>query len=209
MGRWKPPVEATENVASEPEVMPALPEEGGTVSMPEAVDDEAPPLDVPGDLTPWGIFLASLSAETRELVPEEELRASFEAVGKKARDARRQQLKAAAVAKAERQARHLAGLVTAEELSAEQLAERNNRRVRWTVQIPFMPETGGTLSDGLCIDGRTFYHGQEVETSWAEWRSCLSIIWNMRQHELDFKGESRLSSLRRMNAEGAVGVSVR
>src|SRR6185295_3175313 len=124
-GRWKPPIEAaTENAAPEPEIMPALPEEGGTVSMPEAVEDEAPPLDVPGDLTPWGIFLASLSAETRELVPEEELRASFEAVGKKARDARRQQLKAAAVAKAEAQARHLAGLTTAEQMAAEALAER-------------------------------------------------------------------------------------
>ncbi len=203
-----PEPDATPAPEPEIEVMPPMPDETGESVMP-VFEDEAPLLDVPADLTPWGIFLASLSAETRDLLDENELRDAFAKAEAEAREERRRKLKTALAAKAKLHARKEAGLVTPAELAAQELAERNNRKVRWTVQLPFVADTNGVAAEGLNIDGRPLYHGQEVETSWAEWRSCLSIIWNLRQHELDFKGESRLSSLRRMNVAQGTGMSVR
>lgn len=193
--------------APEIEIMPPMPDETGESVMPE-FEEEGPPLDVPADLTPWGVFLSSLSAETRELLDENELRDAFAKAQAEAREERRRHLKAAAAAKAKMQARQLAGLTTPEQRAQQELDERNNRKVRWKVQLPFVADTNGVAAEGLCIDGRTFHHGQDVETSWAEWRSALSIIWNLRQHELDFKGESRLSSLRRMNVAQGTKMSV-
>jgi hypothetical protein len=199
--------ESAPEPAPEIEIMPPMPDETGGSVMPE-FEDDGPPLDVPADLTPWGVFLSSLSAETRELLDENELRGAFETAAREAREERRRQLKTAAAAKAKMQARQLAGLTTPEQRAQQELDERNSRLVQWKVQLPFVADTNGVAAEGLTIDGERLYHGQDVKTTWAKWRSCLSIIWNLRQHELDFKGESRLSSLRRMNVAQGTRMSV-
>lgn len=178
-----------------PEIMPAMPDEDGAGLAPEVLD---PVERAPVAATPFEVFLASLSEETRELLSEAELRAAFAAAEQQAKEERRTQLKKAATEKARHHARATAGLLPAEKLAQLALQEQMNRRVRWTVQMPFVSDTGGIADEGLLIDGRRLYHGQEVETTFGEWRSALSMIYNLRQHELDFEGKGRLHHLRRM-----------
>ncbi|MES2137595.1 MAG: hypothetical protein V4502_11125, partial [Pseudomonadota bacterium] len=79
--------------AEEPVVMPPLVTDDDFTA---AVEE--PPAS--GEQTPFEVFLASLDAETRELVPEAELQAIFEAQQVKARAAKREKLKKAATEKA-------------------------------------------------------------------------------------------------------------
>lgn len=188
-----------EETVSEPApVMPGL--EGDDWSPDNPLDPVAEPGLPP---TPYELFLSSLSDETRELLDEAELREAFDAATREANAERKKRLKAGAAAKAKDQARAVAGLLPAEELAHREWQEKMSRKVRWTPILPFVDGTTGLVDDGLLIDGRRLYHNQEVETTYGEWLSCRSILWNLRQHELDFKGEGRLSSLRRdVNARG-------
>jgi len=188
--------EGVETVVEEVPVMPAL--EGD--ELPPVVEYEPEPRGLP---TPYELFLAALSDEAREILSGEELREAFDTATREAAAERRKKLKATAVEKARSQARASSGLLPAEEVAQREWQERMARRVRWTPILPFVADTGGLVDDGLLIDGRRLFHGQEVETTYGEWLSARSILWNLRQHELDFKGEGRLSSLRRdMTARG-------
>jgi hypothetical protein len=166
---------------------------------PEMVEDEPPPVAEP--VSRYDVFLASLSDETRELLEDAELRAVFAASEKKAKDERRAQLQKQAAEKALSMARADAGLVPKEQAEVHALRERNSRKVKWQVNLPFVGDTGGTADEGLKIDGRTFYHGQEVTTTYAEWLSCREMLYRLRQHEMDFEGKGRLHHLRRNISE--------
>jgi hypothetical protein len=168
---------------------------------PAMVEEEplAPPVVEPASR--YDVFLASLSDETRELLNDAELRAVFAASEKKAADERKAQLQKQAAEKALSMARADAGLVPKEQAEVHALRERNSRKVKWQVNLPFVGDTGGTADEGLKIDGRTFYHGQEVTTTYAEWLSCREMLYRLRQHEMDFEGKGRLHHLRRNISE--------
>jgi hypothetical protein len=166
----------------------------------EMFEEEQPP-PVVELASRYDVFLASLSDETRELLSDAELRAVFAASEKKAADERKAQLQKQAAEKALSMARADAGLVPKEQAEVHALRERNSRKVKWQVNLPFVGDTGGTADEGLKIDGRTFYHGQEVTTTYAEWLSCREMLYRLRQHEMDFEGKGRLHHLRRNISE--------
>ena len=186
----------TEDAMEPAEVMPPLPDDddGGLTAPVFEEPAEAAPLS----LDPFEIFLGSLSQETRDMLDIEELREQFIEAQAKAKEERRAQLKKAAAEKARAHARATAGLVPKEQLEVLAWQEQMSRKVRWTPIMPFVADTGGIADEGLKIDGRTFYHGQEVETTYGEWLSAREMIWRLRQHELDFEGKGRLHHLRRM-----------
>jgi hypothetical protein len=155
------------------------------------------------------VFLASLTEETRSLLDDAELRAIFAASEKKAKDERRAQLQKQAADKAMSMARADAGLVPKEQAEAMALRERNNRMVKWKVILPFVADTGGIAAEGLVIDERTFYHGQEVTTTYATWLSCREMLYRNRQHEMDFEGRGRLHHLRRNISEFGIDSMMR
>ena len=158
-----------------------------------------------GASAPYEIFLASLSDETRELLDEAELRDAFDAATREASAEKRKKLKAQAAVKAKDQARAVAGLLPAEELAHREFVAKNLRKVRFTPILPFINDQRGLNTEGIVLDGKPFYHGMEAEMTYGQWRDMISIIWNNRQQELNFKGEGRLSSLRRdMNERGGV-----
>ncbi len=180
------------------EVVEPIPTMPGLEGEDWAPDDPADPVaqeDNPP--TPYELFLASLSDETKELLDEKELREAFEAATREASAERRKRLKEAAVAKAKDQARAVAGLLPAEELAQRQWQADMNRKVRWTPIMPFVSDTQGIADIGPLLDGKRLFHGQEVVTTYGQYLSARDILWNARQVELNFKGEGRLSSLRR------------
>lgn len=179
-----------------------------TEAGPEVAIEDVP-AEPPATASRYDVFLTSLSDETRELLDDAELRAVFAASEKKAKDERRTQLQKQAAEKALGMARADAGLVPKEQAEALALRERNSRKVRWRVSLPFVADTGGTADEGLKIDGRTYYHGMEVTTTYAEWLSCREMLYRLRQHEMDFEGRSRLHHLRRNISEFGIDSMMR
>lgn len=174
-----------------------------------AVEVEDVPEPATAAQSRYDVFYASLSDETREMLSDAELRAVFMASEKKAAEERRAQLQKQAAEKALSIARADAGLVPREQAEALALRERNNRKVKWRVNLPFVGDTGGTADEGLKIDGRVYYHGQEVTTTYAEWLSCREMLYRLRQHEMDFEGRGRLHHLRRDIAEHGINSMMR
>jgi hypothetical protein len=174
-----------------------------------AVEIEAEPVPVSEPTSRYDVFYASLSDETRELLSDAELRAVFLASEKKAADERKTQLQKQAAERALSMSRADAGLVPKEQAEAMALRERMNRKVKWQVSLPFVGDSGGTADEGLKIDGRVFYHGQEVTTTYAEWLSCREMLYRLRQHEMDFEGRGRLHHLRRDISEHGINSMMR
>jgi hypothetical protein len=133
----------------------------------------------------------------------------FLASEKKAADERKTQLQKQAAERALSMSRADAGLVPKEQAEAMALRERMNRKVKWQVSLPFVGDSGGTADEGLKIDGRVFYHGQEVTTTYAEWLSCREMLYRLRQHEMDFEGRGRLHHLRRDISEHGINSMMR
>lgn len=192
--------EAAQELPPPPVMAPVMAGEDYGMSAPELVDPPPPNAPPPSEATAFDIYMASLSEETRELLSVEELRGDFDAAVKQTKDERRKELRKAAAAKALHHAKANAGLMPKEKL--EQLAwqERMNQKVRFRVMLPFLAgaDSGRIGDEGLRIDGKMFQHGQEAEMTMGEYLSVREMIWRLGQHELDFKGEGRLSSLRRM-----------
>jgi hypothetical protein len=178
-------------------VMPPMPEDDGG-GMTQPVFDEEPETGAPVSLDPFEVFFGSLSQETRDLLSEDDLREAFAKANDQAREERRAQLRKAAAEKAKAHARASAGLVPKEQMEVLAWQDKMSRKVRWTPIMPFVSDTGGIADEGLLVDGRRYYHGQEVETTYGEWLSAREMIWRLRQHELDFEGKGRLHHLRRM-----------
>jgi len=182
-------------------VMPPV-ESGAEYGLTAPVPVEPAPANAApaAEATAFDIYMASLSEETRELLSVEELRGAFDAAVKQADDERRKELRKAAAAKALHHAKAAAGLLPKEKV--EQLAwqERMNQKVRFRVLLPFLAGINDSRigDEGLRIDGKLYQHGVEAEMTMGEYLSVREMIWRMGQHELDFKGEGRLSSLRRM-----------
>ncbi len=141
-------------------------------------------------------FLAAQDDETRSVLSDMELRLIYEIEVKRAADERKNILKKAAATKALRHARTTAGLIPAEAVAAAALRDRLNQKVTWTVNMPEAGNSGMLIDEGMRIDGRLLYHGQEVVGTMAEYESYRDIEWRAHQHELDFQGKGKLSRLR-------------
>jgi hypothetical protein len=164
---------------------------------PEVFDDEPREPE-----TPYEMYLASLPDEARELLDEKDLRAAFDAAEREAKEERRRQLTVKAKDRAKRAARKAAGLLTQEEIEAEVLAERMDKMVKITIQMPFVGDTGGIASDAITLDGVRYFHGQTYTVPYGRALSIRSILYTLHQHELDFEGRGRLNGLRRQQASG-------
>ncbi len=175
---------AEKSKAEEPVVMPPLVTDDDF-----AAAVEEPPAS--GEQTPFEVFLASLDAETRELVPEAELQAIFEAQQVKARAAKREKLKKAATEKALHAANVAAGLLPE---SATAHAEWRRRMDQMVTFTPDLPELGDI---GLRTDGEIFFHGVQRTVTMAQYLSFRETEWKNKQAELDFEGRSRMHHLRR------------
>ena len=188
-----------------PIVMPPLVYEGDTPTPTYEEPADEPEVEAEDDFTR---FLMAQDAETRELLTDIELRVIYEQETKRAADERKAAARKGALARAQRHARMVAGLIPAEAAAAAARLDRLNQKVTWTVN---MPEAGnsGTLTDiGLRIEGNLYYHGQQVTTTLAVYESCREIMWRGHQAELDFQGKSKLSRLRQtaigaLNMQGA------
>lgn len=170
--------------AEEPIAMPAIKIDA------DAEIDSPEPAPV-GDLTPFEIFLSSLDEETRELVPDAELQAIFEAQQIKAKAAKREKLKKAATEKALHAANVAAGLLPVTAVEHAEWRRRMDRKVTFT---PDLPESGDI---GLRVDGVIYRHGGPATVTMAQYLSYREMEWKSKQAELDFEGRSRMHHLRR------------
>jgi hypothetical protein len=152
------------------------------VSLPHAVPDG------------FDAFLLTLDDETRRILPIPKLMAIYEAGQAKAEEERLKAIEKRAMERALGTARQQKGLVPAQKAEELERVRRLAELVTWTPDLPEISDTG------LRIDGRVYFHGQEVTTTRAVYETCRDIIWRNRQAELDFEGKSRLSHLRRQIA---------
>lgn len=181
-----------------PEVMPPVPREGvmpePIFAEPDDMQDNQLPTDEPVD--DFARFLAAQDDETRSLLSDMELRVIYETETKRAADERKAAAKKGALARAQRHARMVAGLIGPEAMEAQARLDRLNRKVTWTVNMPEAGNTGMLVDEGMRIDGRLLRHGEQMTGTMAEWESYRSIEWNAHQGELDFQGKGKLSRLR-------------
>lgn len=141
-------------------------------------------------------FLAAQDDETRELLTDAELRVIYEQETARAAKERKEAARKGALARAQRHARVVAGLVGPEALEAQARLDRLNRKVTWTINMPEAGNTGMLIDEGMRIDGRLMRHGETVTGTMAQYESYRSIEWNAHQGELDFQGKGKLSRLR-------------
>lgn len=167
-----------------PAVMPALPFDD---DLPAAVVEEPP---APGEQTPFEAFLSILDAETRELVPEAELQAIFEAQQIKARAAKREKLKKTATEKALHAANVAAGLLPETATAHAEWRRWMDRKVSWVIDLPELGDIG------IRCDGQIYRHGTRVEGTMAQYLSFRDTEWKNKRAELDFEGRSRMHHLR-------------
>lgn len=184
--------QAVKAAASEekPLVMPLLPfdaDDFASVEI-EAIEEL---VAAAGELSPFEVYLSSLDDETKELVPEAELQAIFEAQTIKARAAKREKLKKAATEKAMHAANVHAGLLPKDAVDHAEWRRRMDRLVTFTVDLPELGDIG------LRVDGEIFLHGFQYTRPMAVYLSFREMEWKNKQAELDFEGRSRMHHLRR------------
>jgi hypothetical protein len=189
-----------------PEVMP-------TLDPPARIEDETPvsePL-VSGIDNPFERFLAELDPATRELLTEEDgsipqLEAIWAARVKEAKDARREVAKKQASARAARMAKTDAGLIAPEDVALADLSRRNNRKVKWVVEMAKDPN-GNLIDEGYRIDGRLYRHGETATGTYAEWMSYIEMVYRARNAEMDFEGKGLANEQRRLST-GALSMTL-
>lgn len=154
----------------------------------------------PTPMTAFEVYMASLPDEARELLTEDELRQAFDDAAREARAERRKQLATRAKDHARSHARATEGLIDAAKIEQMAVAERNNRKVKVKIQLPFVSDTGGVAAEGVTLDGVTYYHGQEYTMPMARAIDIRRTLYCLQQNELDFEGKGRLHGLRRQHA---------
>ncbi len=184
-------------------VSPAEAEEVAELALDEPVDADSwaePEPAVSEPTSPFEVFVASLTEETREELSYSELREIFEQNERDAKAERRKALRATATAKAKDHARANAGVLTAAEVERKRVAEWNNKPVRVTVKMPFLSDSGGTVSDGITIDGVKYVHGWTGTLPRGKAIVLRDIIYQQQQGELTFEGKGRLHGMRQQRA---------
>jgi hypothetical protein len=185
---------AVEPAAEEPAVaMPSIVHEGAA----DEPDFDKPAEQIEPEADDFTRFLMAQDAETRELLTDIELRVIYEQEAKRAAEEKKAAAKKGALARAQRHARMVAGLIPAEQAAIAARLEYLSQKVRWTVNMPEAGNSGMLVDAGVRIDGTLLYHGQRVEGTRAQYESYREIEWRAHQNELDFQGKSRLSRLRR------------
>ncbi len=179
-----------------PVEMAPIPREG-EAPLPVFEEPAAPPETEGEPEDAFARFLMAQDAETRELLSDIELRVIYEQETKRAADEKKAAAKKGALAKAQRHARMVAGLIPAEQAEIAARLDRLNQKVTWTVNMPEAGKSGMLVDVGVRIDGKLLYHGQRVTGTLAQYESYREIEWRAHQNELDFQGQSRLSRLRR------------
>lgn len=162
-----------------------------------AASTEPEVASAPQPMTPFDHFLASLDAETRDLFTEDELRETFEAQQKKAREERRMLAKKALTDKALISARIVEGVVPAETADMIRWRERMSEIVPITIDLPEMGDIG------LRVDQTIYLHGVTYHVTRAQAESMRSAMYQAQQNELLFEGKDRRHWLRR-RARGSV-----
>ena len=183
-----PAVEAEEIV----EAMPLV--EGEEAFAPE------PEPAVLAPMTPFDIYLSTLTDETRDLLTEDELRKAFEDGELEAREEKRKKLRQQARDRALAAARATEGLIPAEKIEQMATAEKMNKKVKVRIQLPFVSDSGGVSAAGVTLDGMTYYHDQEYVMPMGRALTIRDILYRLHQNELDFEGKGRLHGLRRQHA---------
>lgn len=152
--------------------------------------------------TPFEVYVASLSDDTRELFTLDELQEEFEKAAIIAKAERRKQAKAAAAARALQHARAAEGLESPTEVANKALREKMTQMVRVKIQMPFMAgaDNGSVVDDGVTIDGTKYLHGQEYTMPMGRALDIRAMLFNLHQHELTFEGKGRLNGLRQQRA---------
>jgi len=153
--------------------------------------ETAPPavVEPPADVT-YELFLATLNSETRELLPDADLRKIYSEAMARALEERRQKRRAAAAEIAASTARIAAGLVPAEQQEAMNLLRRNSELVNFRVELPPAGNNGEAPDIGLRIDGRIYLDGQNYQLTRAQYDSYREIIYRVGDMELLFRGQN-------------------
>lgn len=192
-----------QNVEADPPPPPAPEEEAPAMQMVEhdhLAEPEPEPPPQPEPATPFEAYLAALPDDIREIMDVDELAKEFAKAEAEAKEEARRVAREKARARAKKLARASAGLQTQTEIEAERLAERNNRMVRITPQMPFVGDTGGTSAACVELDNVKYVHGQTYTVPYARALVIRDILFRLHQHELDFEGKGRLNGLRREHA---------
>ena len=145
----------------------------------------------PEDASPFGLFLASLDAETREMLDNDELRVIYDAQVAKAYAEKKAAKKKMAGELAANAARMEAGLIPMATIQDMETAKRNAELVRFTVELPPAGDNGEVADIGLRIDQRVFLHGHTYTLPRAQADTFREMIYRAREMELTFKGQSR------------------
>ncbi len=193
----------------EPITMAPLAHEGA--GAPPVFADAAEPepaetIEAPGD-DDFVRFLMAQDDETRRLLTDIELRVIYETETKRAAEEKKAAARKGALARAQRHARIVAGLVPVEAAEAAARLEQLSRKVRWRVNMPEAGNSGRLTDVGVRIDGRLLPHGEWITGTQAQYESYREIEDRAHQGELDFQGKGKTSKLRQtairsLNYEG-------
>lgn len=146
--------------------------------------------------TEFDRFVAGLDSETRSLIDDAELRREFEA----AQAEKRAERKKAAKARASLAARIAAGVLPPADAAAAALREKLAEQVQFTINLPESCYMEAHGCPALVVDGKLYRDGQTYTAPLSVYMSIREQVFRLHQAELDFKGEGRLSYLRRERA---------
>jgi hypothetical protein len=138
----------------------------------------------------FDFFLASLDAETKTLLSDDELRKIYETQLAAALDEKRAARRRQAMDIANHAARMASGLVPADTQEAMETLKRNSRIVRIPIELPPSGEHGELPDIGLRIDQRVFLHGRTYEVTEAQAASMREMMYRVGEMELLFKGQN-------------------
>lgn len=153
-------------------------------------DSEPEPVVEPEDNSPFALFIAALDDETKELVPESELRAIFDEQVAKAKAEKRAQKRKAAAQIAVTAAQMEAGLIPLATQEMMALQKRNGQQVRWRLELPPCGPNGEVPDIGLRIDGKIYLDNREHTLTLAQYESYREMVYRCSQMELAFQGQN-------------------
>jgi hypothetical protein len=139
----------------------------------------------------YRLFLAGLDSETRELLPEAELRQIFTAQMARVLEEKRAAKKKSALDFALQTARMAAGLVPKAQQEVMETLKRNNAMTRLQIDLPPTGENGEIPDIGLRVDQRVFLHGVSYAMTEAQAASMRETMYRLGEAQLLFEGRNR------------------
>lgn len=158
--------------------------EGGVWDGPLAGDDP-----VPAD--PFALFLASIDAETRELLSDDELRDIYNAQLAAKQAEKKARAKKAIIEKAGHAAAIAAGLLPQAQQDELERQRRMNEMVEVRIEMPPADENGGLPDIGFRVNGRIFLHGFRYTVTRDVYDSLKEMMYRAGESQLLFEGKNR------------------